>query len=179
MTLQAIGDGVITTNADGRVVWLNPVAERMTGWTSSEAAGQHMEDIFAIVNTKTRTPVANPVYSCLQQAGAGAATVDADTILIRRDGVEFGIEDWAATILDDNGKLVGAVLVFRDVTEQNLHAQAMSNAKLELRIKDEFLSHVSTNYDHRSHPSIPSAPLPRMVWSDQLQQNSRSFSGSS
>ena len=142
VTLQSIGDGVITTDAHGKIVWLNPVAERMTGWTAMEAAGLSVVEVFSIFNTETRLLVENPIFDCLKHARVG--TLQPDTVLISREGKKFGIEDSAAPILDSNGTLQGAVLVFHDVTEQRrLAAEAGRAARLELRLKDEFLSHVS------------------------------------
>lgn len=116
VTLRSIGDAVITTDAKGSVTWLNPVAERMTGWTASEAVGRPLGQVFHIVNEETRKPTENPVLVCLEQGKiAGVAN---HTVLISRDGCEFGIEDSAAPIRNTKGELLGAVLVFHDVTEQ-------------------------------------------------------------
>jgi diguanylate cyclase (GGDEF)-like protein/PAS domain S-box-containing protein len=116
VTLQSIGDAVITTDAAGNTVWLNPVAERMTGWTCDEAKGRPLGQIFHIVNEETRLKTENPVATCLEQGKVvGLAN---HTILISRSGDEFGIEDSAAPIISTNGDLLGVVLVFHDVTEQ-------------------------------------------------------------
>lgn len=116
VTLQSIGDSVITTDANGMVTWLNPVAERMTGWTAAEAEGQPLERVFQIIHGETRAPGENPITLCLQQ---GAVTGVSDhTVLISRHGEEFGIEDSAAPIRNAEGEVLGVVLVFHDVTEQ-------------------------------------------------------------
>lgn len=116
VTLQSIGDAVITTDASGSVSWLNPVAERMTGWQSQDAIGCPIEKVFHIVNEETRLSTENPVATCLKQ---GRITGLANhTVLISRQGVEFGIEDSAAPIRSETGEILGAVLVFHDVTEQ-------------------------------------------------------------
>ncbi len=116
VTLQSIGDAVITTDADGAVTWLNPVAERMTGWMASEAQGRPLGQVFNIVNEETRIVAANPVAACLAQ-GKIVGLAD-NTLLISRDGAEFGIEDSAAPIRNAGGEALGVVLVFHDVSEQ-------------------------------------------------------------
>ena len=124
ITMQSIGDSVITTNAQGEVTWLNPVAERMTGWTTAEAQGRPLGQVFHIVNEQTRLPTENPVETCLKQGkSVGLAN---HTLLISRDGNEFGIEDSAAPILDAQGAMLGVVLVFHDVTEQRRLSGEMS-----------------------------------------------------
>ncbi len=116
VTLESIGDAVITTDATGNVQWLNPIAERLTGWSSDEAKGRPVTMVFHIVNQETRMPAENPVVTCLVQGKlAGAAS---HTLLISKYGGEFGIEDSAAPIRNQKGDMLGVVLVFRDVTEQ-------------------------------------------------------------
>jgi diguanylate cyclase (GGDEF)-like protein/PAS domain S-box-containing protein len=124
VTLQSIGDAVITTDADGRVTWLNPVAERMTGWSSAEALGRPLSQVFHIVHEETRAPSENPVATCLRQGQvAGLAQ---RTVLISRTGPEYGVEDSASPIRSESGQLLGAVLVFHDVTEQRRLSGEMS-----------------------------------------------------
>jgi diguanylate cyclase (GGDEF)-like protein/PAS domain S-box-containing protein len=116
VTLQSMGDAVITTDASGSVTWLNPVAERMTGWLVSEAKGRPLTQVFHIVNEETRALTENPVTTCLAQGKiVGLAN---HTLLISRDGTEFGIEDSAAPIRNAAGDMLGVVLVFHDVSEQ-------------------------------------------------------------
>ncbi len=124
VTLQSIGDAVITTDATGTVTWLNPVAERMTGWHNAEAKGHPVDQVFHIVNVETRAPTESPVSVCLEQGVlAGLAN---NTALISRNGEEFGIEDSAAPIRNGRGELLGVVLVFHDVTEQRRLSGEMS-----------------------------------------------------
>jgi len=124
VTLRSIGDAVITTDAHARVTWMNPAAERMTGWPTDAAKGRHLGQVFCIVNEDSRAPTENPVIACLQQGKtAGLAS---RTLLISRDGAEYGIEDSAAPIRNDGGELLGAVLVFHDVTEQRRLSGEMS-----------------------------------------------------
>lgn len=128
VTLQSIGDAVITTDARGNVQWLNPVAERMTGWSSELAYEQSVTRVFSIVHEQHRTPLDNPVTRSLK---SGHATKGANhALLIALDGREFGVEDSAAPIRDAQGNVLGAVLIFRDVTEQRrFHSEMNYRAK--------------------------------------------------
>jgi diguanylate cyclase (GGDEF)-like protein/PAS domain S-box-containing protein len=121
VTLQSIGDGVITTDAQGRTVWMNPVAERLTGWTAAEATGRPMPEVFRIVNETTREALPNPLDKCLAPAtGEMRRAIEhgAPALLLSRHGGEFGIEESAAPIRSDTGEILGMVLVFHDVTAQ-------------------------------------------------------------
>ena len=124
VTLASIGDAVITTDARGNITWLNPVAERLTGWLAAEAKGRPLMQVFHIVNEATREPAPNPVTCCLQRGDVvGLAH---QTLLISRDGSEYGIEDSAAPIRSEGGDVLGAVLVFHDVSEQRRLSGEMS-----------------------------------------------------
>src|SRR5438132_11157405 len=114
ITLASIGDAVISADADGRLTFMNGVAESLTGWPQAEAIGRPLSDVFRIVNERTREPVENPAVRALREGTiVGPAN---HTILIARDGTERLIDDSAAPIRDDSGAAVGAVLVFRDIT---------------------------------------------------------------
>jgi PAS domain S-box-containing protein len=113
VTLRSIGDAVIVTNARGRIVSLNPVAETLTGWSEVEAHGQPLERVFRIVNEQTRHPVENPTERAMREGAI--VGLGNHTILIAKDGTETAIDDSAASIRDDEG-VAGCVLVFRDVT---------------------------------------------------------------
>ena len=116
VTMSSIGDAVMTTDAESRVTWLNPVAERLTGWTLSQAVGQPINAVFHIVDAATRVSIASPTAQSIRQDGpVGLPKL---TLLIARDGTEFGIEDTAAPIRNAAGEVLGAVLVFHDVTAQ-------------------------------------------------------------
>ena len=116
VTLRSIGDAVMTTDIDGRVTYLNEVAETLTGWSHSEAVGQPLERVFHIVNEVSRQPVDNPATRALRQGiVVGLAN---HTILIRKDGTECPIDDSAAPIRNEHGEVSGCVLIFRDVTAQ-------------------------------------------------------------
>ena len=125
VTLQSIGDAVITTDVAGRVTWLNPVAERLSGWLQTEAAGRPLMQVFQAVDERDRRPLPDPVVPSLN-GGMGAAAETGAPLLISRDGSEAGVEISAAAIRGADGRVHGAVLVFRDVTEQRRMAGEMS-----------------------------------------------------
>jgi len=131
VTLSSIGDGVIVTDAGGRITSINPVAATLTGWTSDEAAGLLLEDIFHIINESTRKTVENPAHRALRDGViVGLAN---HTILINRDGTERPIADSAAPIQDDTGSTFGVVLVFRDVSEER---RAEDEVRFQARLLD-------------------------------------------
>jgi len=116
VTLTSIGDGVIATDIQGRVTFLNPVAESLTGWKLAEASGRLLTDVFRIVNEQTRNIVENPCERVLRTGRVvGLAN---HTLLLARDGREYPIDDSAAPITDDAGNLRGVILVFRDATHE-------------------------------------------------------------
>ena len=116
VTLQSIGDGVITTDRRGRITSLNAVAAELTGWAADEALGQPLERVFQIVHESTREKTPNPAQRALAEGRVVGLTNH--TLLIRRDGTERAIDDSAAPIRDTNGAVNGVVLVFRDVTDR-------------------------------------------------------------
>lgn len=120
-TLLSIGDGVIVTDQMGRVVFLNPVAEKLTGWPTSEAVRRHLPQVFHIINEDTRQTVENPVDKVMRLGSVvGLAN---HTVLVTRDGSEIPIDDSGAPIRDSEGRISGVVLVFRDVSERK-HIEA-------------------------------------------------------
>lgn len=119
-TLLSIGDGVIATNNNGRVQFMNRLAEQMTGWSSGEAAGAWIEDVFPIANEVTGQRVSNPALLAL--SSGNSTNLEKGTVLVRRDGHAIPIDDSASPIRNNKGVVIGAVLVFRDVTE-NRHAE--------------------------------------------------------
>jgi PAS domain S-box-containing protein len=116
ITLHSIGDAVIATDTDSRVVRMNPVAEQLTGWPLAEGVGKPLAEIFRIVNVRTRNPVPDPLEKALTTGEV--VTLANDTTLIARDGAERQIADSAAPIRDAQGHIRGAVLVFHDVTAE-------------------------------------------------------------
>ncbi|HEU0253781.1 MAG TPA: ATP-binding protein [Pyrinomonadaceae bacterium] len=152
VTLSSIGDAVITTDVEGRVTFMNRVAESLTGWAQAEVMGRSLPDIFQILNEQSRQPVENPA---LQTLSAGTTVGLANhTILIAKDGTECPIDDSAAPIRNEQGEVVGTVLVFRDISErkrmelerERLLAAAQAaqkEAEQANRLKDEFLATAS------------------------------------
>lgn len=116
VTLASIGDAVIATDTEARVTFLNGVAAALTGWEPEAARGQPVDEVFRIVNAATRRPVESPVARVLREGVVvGLAN---HTVLLGRDGVERPIDDSGAPIRDAQGRLLGVVLVFRDITER-------------------------------------------------------------
>ena len=147
ITLASIGDAVITTDVQGRVTFLNPIAERLTGWPSRDAVGCALTDILRLVHETTGETMVNPVDVVLRSART--VELASHTVLIARDGARYNIEDSAAPISTLDGTLKGCVLVFRDITEKyeaqkRLQWQAMHDPltglpnryALELHLRD-------------------------------------------
>jgi PAS domain S-box-containing protein len=158
-TLESIGDAVIATDVRGHIVFMNPVAEHLTGWRVDAARGRACTDVFTIINEQTRRTVENPVTRVL---AAGIVVGLANhTILIAADGTERPIDDSGAPIRNRDGRIVGVVLVFRDVTERRraemdrqiaaaererlLEAERVARTEAERasRVKDDFVAMVS------------------------------------
>jgi PAS domain S-box-containing protein len=126
VTLRSIGDGVITTDIDGRIVLMNRVAEDLTGWSLQEAAGKPLTEVFRIISELTREPCTNPVTRVL--ASGTIVGLANHTLLIARDGVERIIADSGAPIRDRGNRMIGVVLVFRDITEKQRLERGLQNA---------------------------------------------------
>ncbi|MBI2571668.1 MAG: PAS domain S-box protein [Candidatus Schekmanbacteria bacterium] len=125
-TLASVADAVITTNNRGRVSFLNPAAQALTGWSQQEAAGVPLETVFKIVHEETRRPVENPAVRALREGHVvGLAN---HTLLIAKNGTQHSIDDSAAPIRDENGTVTGVVLVFRDITERRRQEQTTQRA---------------------------------------------------
>jgi PAS domain S-box-containing protein len=151
VTLESIGDAVIATDVGGRVAYMNPVAEALTGWRRADAQDLPLDQVFRIVNEFSRDVVESPVSKVMRDGGiVGLAN---HTVLMARDGSERPIDDSGAPIRDADGGLMGVVLVFRDVTARRLSEQARErllraeagreSAEGASRAKDEFLAVVS------------------------------------
>ena len=142
VTLASIGDAVIATDTDGRITFINLIGEQLTGWTSDEARQRPLETVLRIVNEPTRNVIENPVQRVLQSSGI--VGLENHTILLRKDGAELPIDDSAAPIRDENGKMQGVVLVFRDVTERRRLENEVEQRSKQLiaadERKNEFLS---------------------------------------
>lgn len=124
VTLQSIGDAVITTDADGRVEYLNPVAEELTGWESCEASGRPITEVFQVLSEASRQPVDSPILACLRE-GRVVEMVE-PSLLINRRGQEISVQDSAAPIRDRGGRLIGVVMVFHDVSQERRLQRALS-----------------------------------------------------
>jgi diguanylate cyclase (GGDEF)-like protein/PAS domain S-box-containing protein len=152
VTLQSIGDAVIATDAEGRIEYLNPVAESLTAWSLAEARGQPLGAVLKLVNELTREPIGNSLAGALGRGESGSATDH--TVLITRAGNEVAIQESAAPISDRAGRVIGAVVVFHDVTKERrlkraLAYQASHDALTGLINRREF--------DNRLHAALLSA----------------------
>jgi PAS domain S-box-containing protein len=127
VTLTSIGDAAVVTNTEGRVELFNPTAEALTGWSQDEARGQPLENVFRVLNEQTRQPIENPVEKVLR-TGAVVGLAN-HTVLIARDGREIPISDSAAPIRSSDGRLLGVILIFRDVTEDRRSEAALAESE--------------------------------------------------
>jgi PAS domain S-box-containing protein len=135
VTLSSIGDAVITTDTQGWVNSLNPVAQNLTGWSQDEAQGQPLDQIFRIVNEPTRQPIENPALQALREDRI--VELANHTLLIARDGPERVIDDSAAPIKDEQGNVLGVVLIFRDVTERRNAEQLRQHLAAVIESSDD------------------------------------------
>jgi diguanylate cyclase (GGDEF)-like protein/PAS domain S-box-containing protein len=135
VTLNSIGDAVLSCDVSSRVTYLNKVAERLIGWTCEKAAGRPIEDVFHIVEATTRAPIPNPMGMAIREDRT--VLLAPNSILVRGDGVEAAIEDSAAPIHNRHGRVTGAVMVFHDVSTTralslNLAHQAQHDSLTDL-----------------------------------------------
>ncbi len=127
ITLNSIGDGVITTDDKGSVVNINPIAEALSGWALSEALGKPLSEVFQIINPITREAIFDPVKKVLESGNI--TTLANNTTLISKTGDEYMIADSAAPIKNKEGKISGVVLVFSDVTEKNVAQEKIKTSE--------------------------------------------------
>jgi diguanylate cyclase (GGDEF)-like protein/PAS domain S-box-containing protein len=141
VTLESIGDAVITTDSEGRIDYMNPVAESLTGWENREAQTRLIGDVLTVVDEATREGSESPVMRCLREGRV--LGLSEHTVLVNRRGQELAIQDSAAPIRDRAGNLIGAVMVFHDVSKERrlhraLHYQASHDALTGLINRREF-----------------------------------------
>ncbi len=150
VTLSSIGDGVIATDAQSRITFINPVGQELTGWTQKDAIGIPMEQVFHIVNEATRAPVENPAEKAMQTGTiVGLAN---HTILITRQGKEIPIDDSGSPIRNPDGAVVGAILVFRDISERH-------RSDKQLKASNEQLQQFVTAAAHDLRAPLSSASV--------------------
>ena len=130
VTLRSIGDGVITTDTEGTIVLINKAGEILTGWSQEEAQGNPLNQVFCIIHEKTRELCEDPIKRVLTQ---GFVTdLGTDTVLLSKDGTEVLISDSGAPIMDKDSNIIGAVIVFRDITEKRkMEQELLKTQKLE------------------------------------------------
>lgn len=131
VTLNSIGDAVIATDAAARITLINPIAQRLTGWTEKEALGAHISTVFRVVNETTRAPVDNPVEKAI--ASRSITGLANHTILISRDGQETPIDDSGAPIRTPEGDIQGGVLVFRDISARRESERQLNESNEQLK----------------------------------------------
>jgi len=137
VTLNSIGDAVVATDEQGLVTRMNPVAESLTGWTQAAALGRPVAEVFRIVNEETHQPATLAVDNVL---ATGETHIQAGhTLVVARDGTERPIADSAAPIRDNEGRIIGVVLVFHDVTQERNAERAIRDSEQRLRILNEGL----------------------------------------
>ncbi|MGE0823953.1 MAG: ATP-binding protein [Candidatus Binatia bacterium] len=145
VTLTSLGDGVVAVDATGALMFMNPVAERITGWRQHEACGRHIDELLPLINDVTRHPVRNPVIRALQEGAVVA--LENHTLLLSRSGREVPLADSGAPIRNAHGQVLGAVMVLRDVTAEKAAEQALRQAKEAAeaanQVKDAFLASMS------------------------------------
>jgi diguanylate cyclase (GGDEF)-like protein/PAS domain S-box-containing protein len=160
VTLQSIADAVITTNASGEVQYLNPVAERLTGWKNADAHGLPLETVIHIVHENSLEVMPNPVHECLKTNAV--STMSAHTALLQRDGLSLSIEASAAPMRNKQGEIIGAVMVCQDVSQARklalqLTYQASHDALTGLynRLKfEEHLNQLLANTEEHSQHAL-------------------------
>ncbi len=151
-TLLSVGDGVISTDAQAKVLFMNKVAEQLTGWRADEAKGRPFTEIFRIISGSNREKSTDPVASVLELGSA--VNLQNDTILIARDGVEMYIEDSAAPVMDKEKHITGVVLVFRDSTEKKKEQDKI----LQLSYRDSLTGLYNRRYYEQVKQTVDSEP---------------------
>ncbi|MDF1576587.1 MAG: PAS domain S-box protein [Bacteroidales bacterium] len=145
ITLNSIGDAVISTNHLGKVEFLNPVAEKITGWMNRKAQGKNLEEVFKIINEESRQAVESSVQKVLREGNVvGLAN---HTVLLSKDGREIPIADSGAPIKNEKGEITGVVLVFRDQSEEREYLNKISQSEAQYRELVESTDAIAWEYD--------------------------------
>jgi PAS domain S-box-containing protein len=137
-TLNSIGDGVIATDTENRVIRMNPVAERITGWKLEEASSRFLAEVFVVVDEETGRPIVNPADRALREGVVVGLANHAS--LVARDGTRCPVADSAAPIRDGSGEVKGVVLVFRDVSAEKQAQKALASAHSQLELSARMAS---------------------------------------
>jgi diguanylate cyclase (GGDEF)-like protein/PAS domain S-box-containing protein len=130
VTLESIGDGILSTDVNGNITYLNAQAERLTGWSRDDACRRPVAEVFHLIDGKSHQPVKNPAKEVIQHekpTGINGNATNENATLVRRDGFEIPIEESAASIFDRTGRVTGTVIAFRDITQVRKMAQQMSH----------------------------------------------------
>jgi len=157
ITLNSIGDAVIATDAKGLVTRMNPVAEQLTGWSFIEAQGQALKNIFPVINATSRESVENPIDKVINNGQT--VSFSNHTVLIARDGTEYHIADSGAPIRNDDGHIVGMVLVFNDVTERKCSEEAIRRSEKRLANAQRMAHIGSWEFNHNTS---------ELKWSEEI-----------
>jgi PAS domain S-box-containing protein len=136
--VRSIGDAVIATDGAGRITFMNPVAQTLTGWEEGEARGQPLPKVFQILDRKTREPLGNSALRILRDAGACASS--RATLLVGRDGVERPISESGAPIRQADGETIGLVIVFRDASAEAERRAAEEQVRREMEFSDKLIN---------------------------------------
>ena len=148
LTLAGIGEAVITTDAQGNVNYLNAAAAELTGWTPSAAEGRPLTTVFTILHEEDRRPVESSVAEVLREGRAvGPAN---HRLLVRKDGAERAIEDRAAPILDDQARILGVVLILRDISDRRRIEKGLAGSAERFRLAAEAVNGIIYEYDFRT-----------------------------
>ena len=176
ITLASIADAVITTDSEGRVTSLNPVAERLTGWGAPEAVGRPLEEVFRTVEEATNRATDLPVAKVVR--GGEVVLLGDHMVLIARDGAAKFVEHNAAPIKDDQGKITGVIIIFRDITERRRAEEALRESEERFRQLAEHITDVFWMADPHLSQTLYVSPAYEAIWGyscRSLYERPRSF----